>query len=107
MGQRQDSPHSKLPFEPHPDIQQNRHDGQGNRDKRRLDQLSRYLWPDGFDRRERDIWRHSTQRILHSRDGFICHAFFAGLGLNTDHGHVLIGLKARIEYFGDGYIAKL
>ena len=101
MGQGHNRTNRKLPFKAQPDIKQDRNNRQTNGDKRGLDQFTRHLWPDRFDRRERDARRDRPQRGLDGGHGLHAHAFLAVLRLDADHRDVLVIPEGRIKNFRD------
>ena len=69
MEQGHHSADRELPFEPQPDIDQDRRQRPAHGKERRLDQFARDLGPHRFDRGEFDVRRHALQGSFDGFDG--------------------------------------
>ena len=107
MYQSRNGAQRKLPLKAQPNINQHSNNRQNHCQNGRLNQLTRHFWPHAFNRNKRNIRRFALQCRQGILDDIGGYGFFAVLGLNADHRHILIILETGIIYFRDGDIAQV
>ena len=96
----------ELPFEPQPDVNQNRPNRENNSNRRRLNQFTRHSWTDGIDRNKLDVGNRDRHCFFDVLNRICGNRFLAFLRLNADRGDVLVGPKCGITDFDDRHITQ-
>ena len=96
----------ELPFEPQPDVDQDRRQRPAHGKEGGLDQLARDFGAHGFDRGELDIGGHALQCRFDGFDRVGRRRLLPFLGLHADHRHMAVGTETGIEDLGNRDVAQ-